>query len=637
MHTNYYFYFFVDFFLFLKKAKRPASTRTIDSFFSKSQKLEFQTSCSDASSSSTESTSSATASTSIVARRVENVPSPSLPADINEPSFQPRFASDIGSYVGQNNIDDFTKAELLEHHWKPPPDYTFPHNVVMKKGKETKKYAQRSHLEKFPWLVLSHKDQGLYCLYCVLFASSSGGGYQTNSSLKRLVREPLKAFDDLMGEKGALLVHQRNQYHQRAVEAGKTFLKTFHNPESEVINQVHVQRGAQVKENRERLRPIVKTIIFCGQQNISLRGHRDDGPLLNTTNNRYSPVANDGNFRALLRFRIDSGDSTLQHHLETTGANATYISKTVQNQLIEACKEEIQQVILNRVRAAKFFSVIFDETTDISHTEQLSLSLRYYWNRVAREDFITFCDAYSDILPEDVEGNERRLTGVALAHIVIDLCNKFDLDLQYLIGIGTDSCSVMASDMKGACHELMKVAIHARRCPCNNHVLNNSLLKSSNVTSCRNASGTMKTIVAFANASAKRHSVFKKELGGKSLQSLCETRWVENHEGHMQFQGEKLMKICNALDEISDWKDEKTASAAANLHHALLNPTFLVSTSCLSDVLGMYITFLLSSLLSLRKNFEKMTRMRFVSLLITEKRLNSHFKLSKNDSIYAYN
>lgn len=156
----------LNFFLFLKKAKRPASKRTIDCFFSKIQKVDPQSS-SDASSSSKESTPSA--STSIVARRVENVPSPSLSADtadINEPPFQPRFASDIGSYVGQNNIDDFTKAKLLEHHWKPPPDYTFPHNVVMKKGTETKKYARRSHLDKFPWLVLSHKDQGLYCVYC---------------------------------------------------------------------------------------------------------------------------------------------------------------------------------------------------------------------------------------------------------------------------------------------------------------------------------------------------------------------------------------------------------------------------------------------------------------------------------------
>jgi len=59
--------------------------------------------------------------------------------------------------------------------------------VVTKNGKQTKKYAQKSHLDKFHWLVLSHKDQGLYCKYCAIFATGSGGGVQTNTPLKWLV------------------------------------------------------------------------------------------------------------------------------------------------------------------------------------------------------------------------------------------------------------------------------------------------------------------------------------------------------------------------------------------------------------------------------------------------------------------
>ncbi len=70
--------------------------------------------------------------------------------------------------------------------------------------------------------------------------------------------------------------------------------------------------------------PIVRAILFCGRQGIALRGHRDDGPLLSDV-----PEVNDGNFRALLRFAIESGDSILNDHLKTANANATYISKTV--------------------------------------------------------------------------------------------------------------------------------------------------------------------------------------------------------------------------------------------------------------------------------------------------------------------
>ena len=45
---------------------------------------------------------------------------------------------------------------------------------------------------------------------------------------------------------------------------------------------------------------ILKTVIFCGQQNIPLRGHRDDST---------SGAINKGNFDALLQFRAEAGDS----------------------------------------------------------------------------------------------------------------------------------------------------------------------------------------------------------------------------------------------------------------------------------------------------------------------------------------
>uniref|UniRef100_A0A2S2Q030 Uncharacterized protein n=1 Tax=Sipha flava TaxID=143950 RepID=A0A2S2Q030_9HEMI len=148
------------------------------------------------------------------------------------------YSSDIGCFIGKKNIDNFTKANLLEKHWIPPINYEFPFCVVTKNGKKTKMYAQKSHLDKFHWLVLSHKDQGLYCKYCALFGTGSGDGVQTNTPLKRLVKQPLKAFDDLLREKGSLLIHQRNKYHQMSVEAGKNFLVNYHIPDLNVANQV---------------------------------------------------------------------------------------------------------------------------------------------------------------------------------------------------------------------------------------------------------------------------------------------------------------------------------------------------------------------------------------------------------------
>ncbi|XP_055857002.1 uncharacterized protein LOC129919917 [Episyrphus balteatus] len=148
----------------------------------------------------------------------------------------------------------------------------------------------------------------------------------------------------------------------------------------------------------------------------------------------------------------------------------------------------------------------------------------------------------------------------------------------------------MASEAKGAVFELCKKATHAKRCPCNNHILNNSLAKSSKVAICRNASSSMKKVVAFANASAKRHKVFEEEMGGVALKGLCETRWVERHDDHLQFQGLNLVYICNALERISCWEDSKTAGEAQCLKQALQSSEFLVTSICLCDVLDVTVS-----------------------------------------------
>jgi hypothetical protein len=84
---------------------------------------------------------------------------------------------------------------------------------------------------------------------------------------------------------------------------------------------------------------------------ISIAPYRDDGSLLEETADDL--VVNEGNFRELLRFRIASGDSVLANHLRETGAKATYISKTIQNQLLDCCRQEIMSIILNYVTSAR--------------------------------------------------------------------------------------------------------------------------------------------------------------------------------------------------------------------------------------------------------------------------------------------
>lgn len=74
-------------------------------------------------------------------------------------------------------------------------------------------------------------------------------------------------------------------------------------------NQVVMETARQVQANHERLIPIIKIFVLCARQGLSLRGHRDTGMF---DINKESEE-NEGNFRALLRTSINSGNEHLKN------------------------------------------------------------------------------------------------------------------------------------------------------------------------------------------------------------------------------------------------------------------------------------------------------------------------------------
>ena len=499
------------------------------------------------------------------------------------------FINDIGNFVGKI-IDDLTKKNLLESPWKPSAGYNMPHSVHMKKNKQEKRYLNHSHLEQYEWLVYSDSKKGLYCKYCSLFSYHLMAGSHKQIGLQKLVKQPLQVFAKLFGKDGDLTMHDKATYHKEAVESGRYFKKNYNEPALNIVNRVNTQRLQQVSENRQRLTPIVETVIFLGRQNIPFRGHRDDGNLLEIDDEDSDVMSNEGNFRELLKFRVSSGDANLKIHLKTARASATYISKTTQNALIECCGEEICEQILSRVRDSKYYAIMFDETTDASHKSQMTIILRYLMpGGSVREDFVGFVDLHDKNYQTEVTVSihtEPILDGKIIGQSVINmLVNKFHLSLENCVGVGTDGCSVMSSLQKGAVVEMQKVAVNAVWCPCYNHALNLTLSKSSNVQAIRNCLGVISEVVAFFNASAKRNFVIKNMLNSQ-LVSLCETRWVERHDALLTFSVE-FSQIIDALENIAKWNDRTTSSKARTLLSAIRESDFIVSLGCAVHVFSL--------------------------------------------------
>lgn len=229
-----------------------------------------------------------------------------------------------------------------------------------------------------------------------------------------------------------------------------------------------------------KLRPIIDSIVFLGRQNIPLRGHRDYGREMFGGQNESLVIS--GNFKEILKFRVDSGDHVLENHLRTSHSSATYISNFIQNEIIECCRQEILQVIMNEINEAKYYSVIFDEITDISNASQITINIRYIHNDQVLERFIGFIDCHkyifnkekehlSDIDEDDESVSdekhpEPKITGEILGKTVINILKEFGFNLDACVGIGTDRCLVMVSTTRGAVQQIQKYAKNAIHCPC---------------------------------------------------------------------------------------------------------------------------------------------------------------------------
>ena len=189
-------------------------------------------------------------------------------------------------------------------------------------------------------------------------------------NLGQLVTSPMTNFTRA---KVTLQEHDKQVSHKMASEDTVAFISRMDRGGPSVGQLLQNEASASILKNRCKLKSILKSIVFCGKQVIALRGHREqDGE-----------ESNPGNFRALLNFRVDAGDTVLEEHFKNTAKNATYTSPQIQNDLIACVGEWI------RDKSAKFFAVIADEAADCSNKEQLPLVLRFVdQDNVIREEFV---------------------------------------------------------------------------------------------------------------------------------------------------------------------------------------------------------------------------------------------------------
>lgn len=256
----------------------------------------------------------------------------------------PLCHNDIGMFVNNTVIPDDIRERVYSNVWVPTPSYKFEISVA-KNGK--RRTFQFHWLQRYEWLAFSHVRKGAFCKTCVLFCRKSGAGKGSHQTCKNLVTVPFTKWKDALE---TFENHARTEYHKTATVDAECFLRVARGKSSSVHVQLNQQAKGELEDNKAKLRAIVETVLLCGRQDFALRGDKDSGRL-----SLEEPLQNDGNFRALLRYRANGGDIILTNHISTAGSNALYSSPHIQNEIISIIGKLTQDKIVRQVNEAGFF------------------------------------------------------------------------------------------------------------------------------------------------------------------------------------------------------------------------------------------------------------------------------------------
>ncbi len=456
---------------------------------------------------------------------------------------------DIGAY----DIDDVrrlraaARAKLLRSKFKPPDN-------KWKAPKRNNGGCNRRcpkdfllHNQSYPTIRYSPAADGLYCVECSIFRTDEG----------QLVAEPL---NDWSNAAKRIEKHYKTPEHLAACRKAREFFNIFDKQAPNIIEQQERSSERDRQVRRSAIKSIGRNILFLGRQGLAIRGKTDERR----------------NFQATLNLQQET-DSDLKEHLSKAKAREKYTSHEIQNEMIELQASQVTNKILHKVSKAKWYSLMADESADISKTEQVALILRYLVDTPkgvrVREDFLRFVATGST-------------TGEALTQLILEKLKQWNLALGWMVGQGYDGAGNMKGEYSGVQARISALNPDAVFIHCRNHCLNLALIHSCTVPSIRNMYNTLEEMLKFITASAKRQAIYLQQTGGKNkLHRFCPTRW-SHHSEVVAMVIKNYEAILDTLEVLQRDTDKDVARDAFAYSKALQSFEFLMCLFIADDVMA---------------------------------------------------
>ncbi|XP_073022723.1 uncharacterized protein [Primulina eburnea] len=205
------------------------------------------------------------------------------------------------------------------------------------------------------WLEYSVEKDAAYCLYCYLFKTTEG----KQAGGEAFVNEGFTNWKC----KDRLNIHvgQHDSEHHKA----RMNCETLMNQDEHIQSVLHKQSKQMRNDYRIHLNASIDCIRVLLRQGHSFRGHDE-------TESSHNP----GNFLIQLEFLGAHNKEINDVILKNAPKNCKLTSPDIQKDIVSACATETINIIIRDV-GDSLFSILVDESRDVSTKEQMSVVIRY--------------------------------------------------------------------------------------------------------------------------------------------------------------------------------------------------------------------------------------------------------------------